>query len=112
MPHVEAIEFVGLIRNRDLRALTHGELVNAFRKAGWTEWSFTGRPHFVAELVKDGPVRGILTLGHLERAMRDGETRAGKHGRTLRVLTCGAYVAYEEREARLITFSAGEPGTG
>lgn len=110
MALIEHITFVGLIRNRELGDLTHNELINAFRRHGWTEASHIGQPHFFMRLVERGPKLGVPTLAHFERAMRGGTTAAGKHGRVCRVLPQGTgFVSYDPETARLFTLCPGEP---
>lgn len=109
MPRIRDIQFIGLIASRDLRAVTHNELANAFARQGWKEASHTNTPHFCHALVGDGPGVGVLTLAHFARAMRDGFDEPDPiPGRLRRWLpTLNAYAVVGEARGELFTFTPG-----
>jgi hypothetical protein len=77
--------FVGLFANRPLSSVTGPEFMNAIARCGWKEVTGT---RFFRELCKDGPTRGITTLGQLQREIACGHATPGRDGKTLHWI-CG-----------------------
>ena len=99
--------FRGLIQNRKLNEITGPEFFNALRLCGWTEGTGT---HFLRELRKDGPSRGIWTPTDLVRAIAAGTSEPGRDGKTIhRVCNRTAYIVYNAATRTLISFSQGNP---
>lgn len=104
------ISFRGLIRNMSFASTTGPRLIAALRDAGWREGTGT---HFVQRLRSRGPGLGIRSLGDLERAVRRGQSSAGRDGTMLHSICGGtAYIVYNPLSRTLITIRHGEAGRG
>ena len=107
---IQDIRFTGLIQNRDLSSITVPEFFNALYACGWKEGIGT---HFLQQLRKDGPTRGIYTPAQLERAIAHGTSEPGRDGKTIHwVCNHTAYIVYNAATRTLITFSQGRPSGG
>ena len=101
------IRFNGLIKNMSLQVATGPRILSALARAGWKEGVKT---HFVKELRRDGPSRGIHTLSDLERAIGRGRSTVGRDGTMLHwICNDSAYIAYNPTSKTLVTFSQGTP---
>ncbi len=107
---IQDIKFTGLIRNRKLSDISGPEFFNALKACGWQEGTGT---HFLQQLRKDGPSRGIQTPADLERAIAAGSSEPGRDGKTIhRICNRTAYIVYNAVTQTLITFSQGDPAAG
>ncbi len=99
------LKFRGLIVNKPLSKVTGPEFLGALKAAGWKEGTGT---HFFKALRKDGPTRGIRTLGDLERELARGRTVKAPDGKMLHWICNGrAYVVFNPSSKTLITISQG-----
>src|SRR6185312_9154649 len=91
-------------------SITGPEFLNALYACGWKEGIGT---HFLQQLRKDGPTRGIYTPAQLERAIARGTSEPGRDGKTIHwVCNHSAYIVYNDATRTLITFSQGRPSEG
>jgi hypothetical protein len=102
------IEFVGLIKNRSLRGLTHQEIRNAMTKAGLNE---AHNAHFIMRLIARGPDCGINTLDDLAKSLNDGIAQPGEQtGTTDIILRSGRAKVVLNTAGEFITFTHLRPG--
>jgi hypothetical protein len=102
------IEFVGLIKNRSLRGLTHQEIRNAMTKAGLKE---AHNAHFIMRLIARGPDCGINTLDDLAKSLNDGIAQPGEQtGTTDIILRSGRSKVVLNTAGEFITFTHLRPG--
>jgi hypothetical protein len=77
--HFSRVEFVGLIKNRALKGLTHQEIRNAMAKVGLRE---AHNAHFIMRLIERGAECGITTLDDLAKSLNDGTEQPGEQAGT------------------------------
>jgi hypothetical protein len=77
------IEFIGLIKNRSFRALTHQEVRNTMGKVGLRE---AHNAHFIMRLLERGPGN---TLNDLADSLNNGIVQAGEQPGTTDIILRG-----------------------